>query len=390
MRSTISQALRSTLQLVSADGRQASSAVLREEILDHGLNARRARALAESLEQEGQLLEAVATLQMANRLKRDATVERHLVRLRQAAFASIERKWPPGSVDWPGSTLLPSVTDAPLRSAAPAAVVTDSPGPPVLHASDLSSAVLREGILRHGSVLVRGLVGPERVARLVKDIDQAFAAFDERAAGVPLSRTTPWFDPLEAGRDAEILRAFVRNAAGVWTADSPRALYEFLETISELGLDRLITCYLGERPALSLEKCILRRAEPTQAGSGWHQDGAFIGQGIRSISAWFSLSHCGRTAPGLDIIPVRLDRVLPAGTKGALYDWDVSAEVVREEFPNLPVWRPQLEPGDVIFFDHLCLHRTAVDASMTERRWAIESWFFAPSVFPATQTPLVV
>jgi len=62
-----------------------------------------------------------------------------------------------------------------------------------------------------------------------------------------------------------------------------------------------------------------------------------------------------------------------------------------------PVWvvtgdEPLLviEAGDAILFDDMNLHRTAVTPEMTEERYAIESWFFAPSHFPDTQIPVVV
>ena len=42
-----------------------------------------------------------------------------------------------------------------------------------------------------------------------------------------------------------------------------------------------------------------------------------------------------------------------------------------------------------MMFDELFLHRTAVDESMTQCRYAIESWFFAPSGYPVGQVPLV-
>jgi hypothetical protein len=42
-----------------------------------------------------------------------------------------------------------------------------------------------------------------------------------------------------------------------------------------------------------------------------------------------------------------------------------------------------------LLFDDLFLHRTAVDPAMTRDRYAIETWFFAPSAYPAGQIPLV-
>ena len=44
---------------------------------------------------------------------------------------------------------------------------------------------------------------------------------------------------------------------------------------------------------------------------------------------------------------------------------------------------------DVLLFDDLFLHRTAADPTMPRRRYAIETWFFAPSAYPEGQIPLV-
>jgi hypothetical protein len=54
------------------------------------------------------------------------------------------------------------------------------------------------------------------------------------------------------------------------------------------------------------------------------------------------------------------------------------------------VFRPVFEPGDALIFDEVFLHRTAIDASMTKERYAIETWFFAPSLYPEKYVPLVV
>ena len=64
----------------------------------------------------------------------------------------------------------------------------------------------------------------------------------------------------------------------------------------------MIAGYLGERPALSVKKWTLRRV-PIDTSADWHQDGAFLGSGIRTINMWLSLSQCGADAPGLDIVP---------------------------------------------------------------------------------------
>jgi len=353
-------------------------AALREQVLEHGLSRERAQALADALEDDGRLYEAIEMLTRANRLRRDAVIERRIARLRRAAFATLDRSLPPPP--WP-----PFVPE-------------DLPGaadhPPIVTSQEVTPGLVRNGILRHGSVLVRGLVPPARAARLRHAIDRAFEAYDATDAGRATPEMAQWFDPIEDIPDAGIVRSWGRKGQGVFAADSPRALFEFLETVHEIGLDELITGYLGERPALSVEKTTLRLVDTATQHPEWHQDGAFLGGGVRTVNAWFALSHCGRDAPGLDVIPQRVPRVFATGQTGdaeTFFDWVVSAETIARELPGVQVWRPEFQAGDVLLFDHVTLHRTANSPAMPNPRYAIESWFFAPSVYPSKgSTPIIV
>ncbi len=57
---------------------------------------------------------------------------------------------------------------------------------------------------------------------------------------------------------------------------------------------------------------------------------------------------------------------------------------------DVEIVRPIFEPGDALFFDEMCLHQTASDPSMPNPRFAIESWFFGASGFPADYAPVAV
>ena len=356
----------------AAEPRRSDASGLRDEILAYGLDAERALTLANALEAEDLLLDAVDALVVANRLRPGAPIERRLVRLRRDAFRQLDHTFAPQA--WPHFVL-----DSQPRPE----------GPLEIAASEFDHAALRTGVLHHGHLLVRGLVPAGRVARLRDAIDRAYAAQDA-AAGAATSGASPWYDPLEGIPEGDLHRQVARTTLGVLAADSPRALFEFLETVHELGLDAMIAAYFGERPALSAKKCTLRRVDGQVRPAGWHQDGAFLGQGIRSINAWTALSRCGRDAPGLELIPLRLDRLAPRLEDGGPFHWTVPPEVITREFPGVSVWRPEFEPGDVLFFDHWSLHRTASSERKPETRYAIESWFFAPSVYPGDAPELLV
>lgn len=313
----------------------------------------------------GRLLDAVDALAEANRRLPDPALERRLVRLRRDAFASLDRtpRMPPD-----------------LGIAAEPA----PPGPCEITPDRLDRTMLARGIRQHGALLVRGLVPEARVARLRAAIDGAFEGQVIASAAGVTPAIAPWCDPLDGIPDGEAHRFMVRAAHGVLTVDSPRALAELLHTFHALGLDALIASYLGERPVLAAKKCTLRRIDPGDwkvAVSNWHQDGAFLGEGIRTVNVWVALSRCGRDAPGLEILPLRLDRLLPRGGPGADFDWTVSRDVIARELPGIPIWEPLFEPGDVLFFDDWLLHRTAARPGMPHVRYSVECWLFAPSTY---------
>ena len=90
----------------------------------------------------------------------------------------------------------------------------------------------------------------------------------------------------------------------------------------------------------------------------------------------------------MDLVPKRLEEIAETGTEGANFDWSVSPAVVERVAAPEGTVRPEFKAGDALLFDHLNLHRTAADPSMTRDRYAIETWFFAPSVYPEKQVPL--
>ena len=326
---------------------------------------------ADALVAAGRPMDAIELLVGANRSRRDRRIEERLVVLRHLAFSMIEHRGP--------------AADPPAIRAQPQA-----PGPvSELRPQDLGVDALRRGFSRHGCVLVRGLVSPERAAKLAHGIDHVLDAFDAAQQGTPVGETSPWFSPFSpVGTDYRIggRRTWMRASGGVWTVDSPRMLFDLLDLIEETGIGDLISEYLGERPALSANKCNLRRV-PIDTSTNWHQDGAFLGAEVRTVNLWLGLSACGRDAPGLDVIPRRIDEILETGTEGAIFDWSVGPGVV--EALGTPVFRPEIEPGDALLFDHLFLHRTGIDPTMSVERYAMETWFFAPSVYPKGQIPIV-
>jgi hypothetical protein len=104
-----------------------------------------------------------------------------------------------------------------------------------------------------------------------------------------------------------------------------------------------------------------------------------------------ALSECGgdASAPGLGLVPRRIDRVLPTWT-GAISPMGVGPSGLAEALQGRPPLHPAFGPGDALLFDELFLHSTGGTPGMTRDRYALETWFFTPSTLPANYVPLAV
>jgi hypothetical protein len=331
---------------------------------------------ADACERDGRLLEAIDALTAANRQARDSDVERRLVDVRNRAMAELAAR---GRDIWP-----PVVAEQ--FDVAPGVI-------PEVAARELTADGIASGITHHGSIIVRDLVPPETVELLREDIRRAFAGRDAfRKQQEPPADVAAWFVPFVKGR--EQAESF-GNASYVRAIDSPPTLFDLIDAYTTNGLLALIEAHLGERPAVSANKCALRCIAPVDAqfpGGGFHQDGAFLGEGIRALNVWLALSDCGGDAavPGLDVVPRRLPDVLPTGTEGSMFPWSTSGTVVDEARGDLPIVRPTFAAGDALLFDELLLHCTGKSPGMSAPRYAIECWCFAPSRYPPKHVPVVL
>jgi hypothetical protein len=327
-----------------------------------------ATAPAESIEE---LRAKIAALTRSNRSSRALTPERELLGLRYRA----------------GILLVEAPPDDPQFAEPDSAERPSGNGLPEYSPGQLSPELLRAALLRDGCALVRGLIEPGDAVRFAEGIERAYRARESTQAGH--ADTEGYYEEFDPDSRLDAMgRGWVKLGGGLLAADSPRLSFEITELFDSAGLPQLLSAYLGEPAVMSAHKTTLRKAEPSVSGA-WHQDGFFMGP-VRSINVWLSLSHCGDDAPGLDILPRRLDRYLATGTEGAQLNWTISEAEVQEAARHSPVFRPIFDPGDALIFDELFLHKTGSDPSMSAPRFAIESWFFGGSAFPADYAPLAL
>jgi hypothetical protein len=316
------------------------------------------------------LLEEIARLAPSVRTRPDLAARRRLLALRHAAGLRLVDDAAPGR-GYP----------EPDRGA-----LGDGAGLPEIAAADLTAPLLRAGILRDGCLLVRGLVDRDDALAFAGGIDRAFAEREAlEAGGAPGGGHYEEFTA-QPPLDIASVRPWIKEGGGILAADSPVLFTRMVELFEDAGLPRLAEGYLGERAVLSVQKTTLRKAEPTVGGS-WHQDGAFM-SGARALNLWLSLSRCGDEAPGLDIVPRRLDEIVVA--HGDMLDRDLTEAKARAAAGDVAIARPIFEAGDALLFDEMFLHQTGSDPAMRNPRFAVESWFFAASAFPPDYAPLAV
>lgn len=330
-----------------------------------------ALAEADELAQHARALAAIDRLQTAHRSHPDHRLARRLVELRHAAFGELSKV--PGRSEWP---------------VAHPDLFPDDEGIVEIPAGALSAELLGSALTNHGCLRVNGLLDDGTADRLRERIARAFEARDRVAEeGAPLESAAPWFVPYAPGRAKA--EGFGRDHF-VRVVDSPDALCDLVEVFESVGVRKVVEEYLGERPAMIANKWVMRRSLGGVLLGDFHQDGAFLGEGIRTVDCWIALSHCGpgTGSPAIDVVPRRVDRILPTG-EGSAFPWSIAEGTVHDALPDAPVLSPVFQPGDALFFDERLPHRTTVGTDLGTR-YAIESWFVAPSSYPDKHLPVVL
>jgi hypothetical protein len=261
-------------------------------------------------------------------------------------------------------------------------------GLPEFTRDQVTPELLRSAIMRDGCLLVRGLVQRADAELFAQQIDRSFAERDRHDAGEPHdARLYHEFTP-DPRYGEELARPWIKEGGGVLAVDSPLLNFKMMELFGRAKLPELVRGYLGEAPLITAQKTTLRKAEPSVPGA-WHQDGKFMGP-VRALNLWLSLSQCGDDAPGLDIVPKRIDEFVTTQTDEALLDYMISQRMAEDAAGETGILRPIFEPGDALLFDDVFLHKTGSDPDMPNCRYAIENWFFGGSGFPQEYAPIAV
>lgn len=348
--------------------RALAAAPYKVHMLDEDIKSDTAAQRARALAAEGRYRDAIALGRTLTRDAMTAALEREMRDWRNRAFYETatyhaRSDWPPAYAD-PFPDHIDRI--------------------PEIDAARLDAALLGGALHHHGSLIVRRLLPSAKAAACVAAIDRAFEA-REKVEGDTQSKYAP-LKPVH-GPDLNDDRSFMGEMS-LLLADAPSFLSGWLDELEACGVLSAVTDYLGERPALSATKGTLYRIPALQRAE-WHQDGAFLNKQTRTVNLWVAATECGVDAPGLDIVPWRLNEIVRTHTHGTPFDWSVGAGQVEELAAGRAIATPHFMPGDAILFDQLCLHRTGTRPHMTRGRYAIETWMFAPSHYRES-APLII
>ena len=329
-------------------------------------------AEAEEILARGRAAEAVDLLAAATEADRSVATEVPLVNLRhRAALVAAEgtgrEPWPPVYAD-----PFPDVVGH----------------PPEIDRAELTAETVGGAIAHHGCLLVHGLLDATQVDRTRDVINRSHAGAAELAES---GRTGRWYSPLagDHGDEVRMQRPWVAARGGTWLGDSPAGMVEVLGALRASGVVDAIAGHFGERASISLQKSTLRRTPPGYKLVSWHQDGDFLDADVRSVNVWVALDETGSgRRPGLEVLPRRVDVVLPA--EGQIVPHSLDFGLVDELAVDTPTVLVDVQPGDALLFDERFVHRTHLTPEMTEDRLALECWFFAPSHHTSNYVPLLV
>lgn len=230
---------------------------------------------------------------------------------------------------------------------------------------------------QRGCALVRGLVPRDQVVALHERASAAYALRDDQYHQGELAKHMP------VGR----YQSGVLNCTDLDLAGDPACA--FLRLMLEGGLGDTLVQYWGEDVAIPMHVCVPRRQffNGPNVPTPFHQDASFlpklVGAEVPLLNAWVPLVQCGKSAPGLEILPVALNEQLPISGSplGDVYDFiDVGKQSVRERFGETHLWIPEFDVGDVMFFTPLTVHRTYQCPDMTGTRISIEMRSIGASV----------
>lgn len=142
---------------------------------------------------------------------------------------------------------------------------------------------------------------------------------------------------------------------------------------NHLALRNLLRTLYGSEVCIIGSASLPRLQHPPSAAQAieralpWHQDYEYVGPLQQAINVWIPLTPVGGDYPGLELwLGGPQAPLLEPGQPTAERDAILAA------IPASELWRPQMQPGDVLIFTPYTVHRTHLDPGMSKTRISYE------------------
>ncbi len=234
---------------------------------------------------------------------------------------------------------------------------------PDFEANEINSLNFSDHFIAFGSIVVRKLLEKNIIDQIRIKAENAYKTADELSStGKDLGKQFKDFGHLEA--------AF----AGIENGKS-----QIYNMFCNSRIPSLYKGLLGKKIKLLTGNSLPRRQHPHKYNPPvpFHQDASFLGNPGLIINSWIPLNEAGLDAPGIEVVlrpenKIYNESKFKSKPPTTYEEIDVSSNTYFSEIkPNL-LWSPIMNPGDVLFFSHLTIHRTHQTESMKLPRISLE------------------
>lgn len=251
----------------------------------------------------------------------------------------------------------------------------------VMDAADLDPEQVQATLKRYNCLIIRRLAPQALIGTILQRVLQLFAMRQTQLERGEL--------PVPAGFGKSFRHGLV-PFLGLHELDTPNGPpYQILELFRVSRLMPVIEACLGKPVFCNVAESAARSMRPDLPDLyiSFHQDGFFDHQlQWPMINCWIPLVPCGLDAPGLKLMTLGLQELMPASPSEkanySAYAFESSARFCQEHADHL--WHPALEPGDVVMLSPFSIHSTHAHPLMPNIRYNLELRFTAGADIPDT------
>ena len=236
-----------------------------------------------------------------------------------------------------------------------------------------------------GCVVVKGALSVEHIGRLAR---RAVARYDDLETY--LRTKTPYPAP------QEFIYRPTNHAMSIAALYSDKMIpalpmpAPMVELFRESWITPIMSRYLGGSGIwLWDDACTTRKMNPDEKIAGseqklpLHADGSTANipeLGDALLVASVPLTAFDWHSPRIEVFVPRAKELpqvnIDQNKLGFYSSMEVSEEAMRQRFPGIKPWAPELQLGDILLFDKYTLHRTYFSSSMTKTRYSMDIRFF--------------